>query len=61
VYTDTVMCRFPGCQRAAQLSAANSDEDALSLCFDHIELLFYDREEYDRLWAELDVDSREAV
>jgi hypothetical protein len=53
-YIDTVLCRFPGCQRPAQVS--RREHTTGSLCFDHLELLFYEPDEFTRLWATLDTD-----
>jgi hypothetical protein len=41
MYTNAVLCRFPGCDHPAQL--APEDADAGSLCFDHLEQLFLRR------------------
>jgi hypothetical protein len=53
MYISAVLCRFPGCDHLAQL--APEDADVGSLCFDHRELLFYDADEFDRLWRQRDV------
>jgi hypothetical protein len=46
------VCRFPGCERPAPLSA----EDDVSLCAEHERLRFYWPEEFARQWDELDPD-----
>jgi hypothetical protein len=48
-----VPCQFPGCHRTAPLAGGGIDDHDAALCFDHGEMLFYDEDEFDRLWLRL--------
>jgi len=55
MYTDVGYCTFPGCDRLVPLMRSRHDEPRL--CFDHGEMLFYDLDEFVRLWEERDPGS----
>jgi len=52
MYTDAGHCTFPGCDRAVPLTRLGTDRSRL--CFDHGEMLFFDIDEFVRLWEEHD-------
>jgi hypothetical protein len=45
------ICSFPGCDDAAPRPV---DADDLALCLEHRRMLFYDVDEFLRLWEERD-------
>ncbi len=51
-YFTTVTCEFPGCDKPAPLPGASRGDGFMSLCFEHDAHLFYDAEEFHRMWDE---------
>jgi hypothetical protein len=50
----TATCQFPDCPRGT----TRATDEELTLCFDHRQMLFYDVEEFLRLWDERDPRDR---
>jgi len=52
MYADTGQCGFPGCDHLVMVTAAV--DNRARLCFEHGEMLFYDVDEFVRVWDERD-------
>lgn len=51
---DTVQCKFPGCDKQAEIVVMPEGDEGLALCSEHRDLLIDDAEEFRRLWGALD-------
>jgi hypothetical protein len=51
---ETAQCKFPGCDRQADVTVMPSGEEGVALCEEHRELLLSDPTEFRRLWGALE-------
>jgi hypothetical protein len=56
----TAQCKFPGCDRPAEVVVMPSGEEGVALREEHRELLLSDPTEFRRLWGALDPPPRDS-